>query len=324
MTRTSRRRWLGSLVLLLCLPAFAAQDVWTGVGRIVAVGDVHGDYDQLVSVLRAAGIVDKKDKWSGGKAHLVQTGDLVDRGPASRKVMDLMIALEKQAAKAGGCVHALVGNHEAMNVYGDQRYTVPGEYEAFRRANSVEIRDYFWQQSKLDESARQKWDEEHPLGYFEHRIEFLPEGTYGKWIRSHNAAVKINDTLFVHGGISPQYAATPLTSINDQVRKELDGSIPPPEAMIVSEDGPLWYRGLAEGDEQALAAHVDAILANFGVKRIVVGHTVMPGVTPRFGGKVIVIDVGLSKYYGGTPAALIFEGGKFYALSRGVKTRLPE
>ncbi|MBZ5585597.1 MAG: metallophosphoesterase [Acidobacteriia bacterium] len=306
--------------LLFCLPA-PAQDVFTGVARVVAVGDVHGDYAQFAAVLREAGILDRKDKWAGGKSHFVQTGDLVDRGPDSRKVMDLMIALEKQSAKAGGRVHALIGNHEAMNVYGDQRYTDPGEYAAFHNEKSEAVRDYFWQQyaelmkkdpaaAPLDEAARKKWDAGHPLGFFEHRIAFLPDGAYGKWVRGHNAAVKINDTLFVHGGISPAYAAMSLTAINEQVRKELDGAVPPPEAMILSDDGPLWYRGLSEGDEQALRAHVDAVLTNFGVKRIVAGHTVMKGgVAMRFEGRVIVIDTGLSKAYGGTPSALILEAG---------------
>jgi 3',5'-cyclic AMP phosphodiesterase CpdA len=327
--------WLCALFLLFRLQGVAAQDTWTGVARVVAVGDVHGDYEQLVRVLRAAGVIDSKGKWAGGKTHLVQTGDLVDRGPDSRKAMDLMMALEKQADKAGGRVHALIGNHEAMNVYGDQRYTVPGEYAAFRRPNSEDVRNAFWQQyldylektspdAKPGDADRKKWDAEHPLGFFEHRIEFQPDGTYGKWIRSHNAAIRIDDMLFVHGGISPKYAATPLSVINDQVRKELDGSVPPAAAMIVDEEGPLWYRGMAEGDEQALRRHVDAVLANFGVKRIVVGHTVMAGaVTPRFEGKVIAIDVGLSKSFGGPPAALVLETGKLYALHRGVKLELP-
>ena len=58
---------------------------WQGVERIVAVGDIHGDYGNYIEVLRAAGLVDKKGKWSGGKTHLVQTGDIPDRGPDTGK-----------------------------------------------------------------------------------------------------------------------------------------------------------------------------------------------------------------------------------------------
>src|SRR6476619_2557951 len=123
--------------------AFAAQGEWTDVERVVAVGDVHGDYTRFVAVLRSAGLIDEKGRWTGGKAHLVQTGDVLDRGADSRKVMDLLMSLEKQAAKAGGHVHALIGNHEARNLYGDLRYTTAEEFAAFKTGQSAEVRAAF-------------------------------------------------------------------------------------------------------------------------------------------------------------------------------------
>src|SRR3954447_11204409 len=152
------------LVRSLATPAPAAESEWKGVERVVAVGDIHGDYTGFVSVLRAAGIIDAKERWIGGKAHLVQTGDVVDRGGDSRKAMDLLMSLEKQAAKAGGGVHALIGNHEAMNLYGDLRYTTPEEFAAFKTGQSADVRAAFWEQeskalpSPPDEAARRKWE----------------------------------------------------------------------------------------------------------------------------------------------------------------------
>src|SRR5207302_701313 len=110
--------------------------IWRGVERVVSIGDVHGGYDQLFTVLKSGGLIDDQGNWTGGKTHLVQTGDVLDRGPDSRKAMDLLMRLEKQAADAGGFLHALIGNHEAMNIYGDLRYTSPGEFAAFRDENS--------------------------------------------------------------------------------------------------------------------------------------------------------------------------------------------
>jgi len=110
----------------------ATSNTWTGVERVIAVGDVHGDYEQFVAVLRSAGLIDTNANWIGGHAHLVQTGDVVDRGPDSRAVMDLLMRLEKQAVAAGGAVHVLIGNHEAMDVYGDLRYVSPGEFASYR------------------------------------------------------------------------------------------------------------------------------------------------------------------------------------------------
>src|SRR5262245_33598569 len=127
MAHITRRLVIGALI---AAQTFAADVVFTGVERVVAVGDVHGDFGAFVGVLRAAGVIDQKNKWTGGKTHLVQTGDVPDRGADSRKVMDLLMDLEKQAPKAGGRVHALIGNHEAMNLYGDLRYVVPGEFAA--------------------------------------------------------------------------------------------------------------------------------------------------------------------------------------------------
>src|SRR5687767_8705865 len=69
--------------------------------RIVAVGDVHGAYDRFVAVLRQAGLIDARQRWSGGRAILVQTGDVLDRGPDSRRVLDLLRRLEGEAVRAG-------------------------------------------------------------------------------------------------------------------------------------------------------------------------------------------------------------------------------
>jgi len=62
----------------------------TTAERTVAVGDVHGGYDQLVAILRAAGIIDAENRWSAGRTVFVQTGDVVDRGPDSRRALDLL------------------------------------------------------------------------------------------------------------------------------------------------------------------------------------------------------------------------------------------
>jgi hypothetical protein len=333
-----------TLLILLVLPATGArsssvQDVWTGVERVVAVGDVHGDLGQFTAVLRDAGLIDSRDRWSGGRTHLVQVGDIPDRGPDTRKIMDLLMRLEGQARKAGGYVHALIGNHEAMNVYGDLRYTTPEEFAAFRTDRSEQIRDAFFEQHvaelkrnpppeglpQFDEAYRRKWDEQHPLGYFEHRLAFGPKGKYGKWIRGHNTAIRINGTLFMHGGLSPKYAGLSLRQINETVRAELDDLGKLPSGLTTDEEGPLWYRGLAQEDEAALAAHVESVLKFHQARRIVIGHTPTPGaILPRFDGRVILIDVGLSKAYGARRACLVLEQDRPYALHRGKRLPLPE
>jgi len=283
--------------------------VWSGVEKIVAVGDVHGDYDQLVAVLKTAKLIDDQLNWTGGKTHLVQNGDILDRGPASRKAMDLLMRLEKQAEEAGGYVHALIGNHEAMNMYGDLRYTSAGEFAAF-----------------VDPNSKEPADPSHPPGYAEHRRQFRPDGYYGNWIIHHDTVIKINDSLFLHGGISAKYVSMKIKDINDRVREELKNDTAKLQGSIVKDgDGPLWYRGEAQGDA-SLDPLVDKVLKNFGVKRIVLGHTYADAaITPRFDGKVILVDIGLSRVYDGIGkvGCLVIEGDTVYVLHRGTRLELP-
>ena len=317
-------------VVLLVLAWAALAESWQGVDRVVAVGDVHGSYDQFTLVLKQAGVIDDKNKWTGGKTHLVQLGDVPDRGPDTRRIMDLLMNLEKQARKAGGMVHPLIGNHEAMNIYGDLRYTVPEEFAAFRNSNSEQVRVAFWEQhvqqelkGKATPEYKQDWEKKYPHGFFEHRLEFGPNGKYGKWIREHNAVIRIDDTLFLHGGLSPKYASVPLKDLNKSVRKELDDVKLIEGGTAIDPEGPLWYRGLANGVEELLIEHVDALLKFHGVKRIVVGHTPTDGsIVSRFGGKVILADVGLSPVYGARLACLVIEKGQPVALQRGVRQQL--
>ncbi len=347
MTRVRRPSGLvwRTLALVVCsllpLPLRAA-DTWQGVERIVAIGDVHGDYGQFVMLLRAAGLIDENQDWIGAESHLVQTGDVPDRGPDTRKVLDLLMKLEKQAKKKKGFVHCLIGNHEAMNVYGDLRYIHPGEFEAFAGPRSAEIRDKMYERHvqevkrnpppkglpSFGRTYREQWDKAHPLGYFEHRLNFGPAGKYGKWISKHNVIIKINDILFLHGGLSPKYAASTVREINDQAREELRDFAKLQGGLVTDSEGPLWYRGLAlssEDSEDPEAANLAAVLTQFDAKRMVLGHTVTEGaVMPRFDGRVLLIDVGMSAVYGGRSACLLVENDKFYAIHRGARLPLPE
>src|SRR5690349_5661303 len=57
-------------------------------GRVVAIGDLHGDLAAARSALRAAGAIDQADRWIGGKLVVVQTGDVLDRGDDEQAILD--------------------------------------------------------------------------------------------------------------------------------------------------------------------------------------------------------------------------------------------
>jgi len=269
-----------------------APDTYSGVARVVAVGDVHGDVDALKAVLKLAGLIDAKGHWSGGKTHLVQTGDIPDRGDQTREAFELLMRLEKEALAAGGRVHALLGNHEAMNMLGDLRYATPGELASF---------------------ADQASGPETEGGLAGHRAAYGPQGRYGRWLRTHAAAVRVNDTLFVHGGIAPEVSAQTLAELNRWVRQDFTEGNPPGGAK--SPEGPLWFRGYALGEEGTDAV-LDTVLSRFGARRMVMGHTTEREgkIRTRWGGKAVFIDTGLSTGYGHHLAALEIRGGKLTAL----------
>ncbi len=223
---------MGLLVLVALLALAAPPPAAPAPQRVVAVGDVHGDFDALVRILRAAGVINESLQWSGGSTVLVQTGDVLDRGPKSRQVMDLLMALEKQAPKSGGRVMALLGNHEVMNLMGDLRYVSPEEYAAFTDAKSEErrrsgFREYSeWRKSRdgmapAGPGFEQEWMQSHPPGFFEHRQAFSALGKYGRWLRERAAVARVGGTVFLHGGIHPKLAGVGVEQMNKNIREEL-------------------------------------------------------------------------------------------------------
>ncbi len=329
-----------TLIAYTALANAEGQNNWQGVERIVAIGDLHGGYEKFVDILREAGLINKRKRWTGGKTHLVQTGDIVDRGPDSRKIIDLLRKLEKQAQKKGGYVHVLIGNHEAMMVQGDLRYVHEGEYKAFRTRRSKKFQQRYFEQyvaavkarlteeewPEFNKAYRESWNARFPLGYVEHQVNWHQTGEYGLWAASNNTVIIINDTLFVHGGISPKYGALEVEEFNTGVSGELLSAEFVENGMATDPEGPLWYRGLAlmSEDDPELQAHLEAFMGRLGIRRIVIGHTFTPGaVIPRFGGKVVQIDVGLGPAYGDNYAFLVIENGILMANHRGHPVPLP-
>lgn len=342
-------RWLlASALVAITLPGLAAtvQDDWQGVERIVAIGDIHGDYDNYIEVLKNAGVINRRGRWSAGKTHVVQVGDIPDRGPDTLRIISHLQKLEKQASKAGGRLHLLIGNHEHMNITGDLRYVHPGEYEAFETRNSKQLRNNYYayvvktieqQREALlnsggdashlpvaDDDFKRDWYNEHPLGFVEHRLAWQEGGELFEWIAAHNTIIRINDILFLHGGLSAELLPMSISEINERIRAELNREAFEGEPLGTADSGPLWYRGLARGDEAAERPALDSVLAHFDAEMIVLGHTPdLNAITPRFGGQVVIIDTGISAYYGGHLASLLIEGGTATAIHGEHRLALP-
>ena len=100
---------------------------------VVALSDVHGNFDGLLGLLRAHRVIDEGGRWTLGDGHLVVVGDVVDKGPRVTECLWLLRSLEPQARRAGGRVHFVLGNHEVMMLGADLSYLHP-RYAAVRAA----------------------------------------------------------------------------------------------------------------------------------------------------------------------------------------------
>lgn len=330
-----------AVLLAGAMPARAADPP-----RIVAIGDLHGDHDAWIAIARAAGLVDRRGRWVGGKTVFVQLGDITDRGPDSRKIIQDLMRLQRGAPRRGGKVIVLVGNHEAMNMTNDLRYVHPGEFAAFADRNSERRRVLVYDANKTaietayrarfpqvtPAAIREEWLKITPPGKLEHQLAWSADGELGRWTIGNPAVVKVGGTLFVHGGISAAYAAIPIDDINRRVAEALKAQDASPTSIINDPQGPLWYRGLVTRsgtDETSTATpatpaaapltidqEVDLVLGAYGVKRIVVGHTPsLSGIISSSNGRLWRADSANSRAYGGTPSYLEIIGDRVVAHS---------
>jgi hypothetical protein len=327
----TRRRILFPLAVLAATLVAATVPVleaaspceWDGINRIVAVSDVHGAYDRYIEILKVAGVIDANGHWAAGPTHFVQMGDIVDRGADSRKALDFLRRLEREAQAAGGYAHILLGNHEAARMLGDLRLTAAGEYAAFATPESDKVREQYVKSLRpATDAEREKLMQQMPPGFVEMRQAFGRDGEYGRWLRQLPVTITINKVVFVHGGISPAVAPLGCAAINEQVRRELTSDLDktraaPLASLTARVDGPLWYRGLAQ-EPDTFAPQVAAILTALGARAIVVGHTVAQTgrIVTRFDGRVIEIDTGMQPAYvpDGRASALEITGDEATAI----------
>ncbi len=233
---------------------------------ILALSDLEGNYGALRDFLIDAGVIDTNLNWTFGAGHLVLVGDLIDRGYFVTQILWFVYMLEQEARSHGGQVHYVVGNHELKMMYGDYAAADP-KYERVAALLGRDPLDLYSSSSLL-----------------------------GNWLGSQNAIVKINDVLFVHGGLHPDLAGLDgdLEAINETLRRsyrvpvdaEPGADVDP---LLSRRVGICWYRGYFRDDLSQ--EQVDRVLDAFGAQTIVVGHTLQNRVNRQFDGRVVAIDV---------------------------------
>jgi hypothetical protein len=272
-------------------PPAVEPHVFEDVSRVFTVSDLHGEYEALVELFRNAGVIDDDLRWDWGDGHLVVLGDVFDRGDKVTECLWLIHRLEREAKLDGGRVHYLLGNHEKMVIRGDLRYVHEKYMSGIARRTRITYDDMFGSDMEL-----------------------------GRWLRSKHVAVKLNDVLFVHGGLPPEVVERELSldDMNAAARSSLDlksyelvfSDLP---WFLFSSGGPLWYRGY-HGPRSAYPAttseELDMILEYYGVKAVVVGHSEISEVTSLHQGRVYGVDVPVEKL--GGLQGLLWKDGEFY------------
>ncbi|KZV88640.1 Metallo-dependent phosphatase [Exidia glandulosa HHB12029] len=289
--------------------------------RLVAVGDLHGDFPNAQRVLKMAKVIDDRGVWSGETDVFVQTGDIVDRGPDTLILYEMMEKLRGQALQAGGQVTSTLGNHEVMNAIGDWRYVSQQEIQTFGGVAS--------RQAMLAKGwVGRAWKQNYTVAA---RVPLHPSAgiVNADYEPSSTASALSHAALAVcHGGFAPTYpelapfpsrinelGATLLARLQDQRPQPrphppapypgLPQGTTPQEQRLYGEDGPLWYRGWAHNPDDFVCRTVDEVLHRLGTRRMIMGHTPdFEKIVSRCGGKIVIIDTGISRAYGGAISAL--------------------
>lgn len=261
--------------------------------KILAISDIEGGYKTFRDFLITHQVIDQQLNWTFGNGHLVLVGDFVDRGNSVTQVLWFIYKLEQDAKKQGGVVHFIIGNHELKNMHGD--------YESASRK-------YTGISRILEKQQFQLYD----------KNSFI-----GRWLSSKNTIERINQHLFVHGGIHPELAKmnVDLQSINTITRRRYYNAYYPKsnsdieQFLTATKTGPSWYRGYFKDDLSQ--KEVEQGLEKFDAKAVVVGHTIQTKVKRLYNGKVIAIDVQHPKDYhknfpGGTSEGLLIENERYY------------
>ncbi|KAA8532145.1 hypothetical protein F0562_006713 [Nyssa sinensis] len=284
------------------------QTVLPSPDRLIAIGDLHGDLHKSKQALRLAGLIDPFDRWIGGSTTVVQVGDVLDRGGDELKILYFLEKLKREAAKSGGTIITMNGNHEIMNVDGDFRYVTDSGLDEFRVwadwyyiGNSMKglcdglakPKDLFDGVPSVFPGVKQEFHHG-----FRARIAALrPDGPISRRFLSKNlTALVVGESVFVHGGLLPKHVFYGLEKINEEVRDWISGlkeKVSP--GLVRGRNSIVWLRKfsdeLARNCDCSTLEHVLATIP--GAKRMIVGHTIQEsGINGACDNRAIRIDVG--------------------------------
>lgn len=262
------------------------QEVYKNVKKIAALSDIHGQYELAIKLLKNNNIIDKKLNWKFGKGHLVIVGDIFDRGNKVNEMLLLVYKLEQQAKTKGGKVHFLLGNHEYMVLHNDLRY-IHKKYKLSSKLLGIDYDQLYGNQT-----------------------------VFGRWLRSKPTIIKINNNVFVHGGVSKDFIALNnfnIENINEIMRTSInrtktDMKLTGFYKNYYGSKSLIWYRGYF--NDNLKDKEISEILDLTSSKHIVVGHCSNEEVVSLYNNKIFGVDSSIKK--GKYGEILFIKNNKFF------------
>lgn len=267
-----------------------SKSEFLGVDSIMVVGDVHGEFDTMKKLLIENKVISPKEDWLFGNNHLVFVGDIFDRGDKVTEALYFIRRISEKAGKKGGKVHLILGNHEVMVLLNDSRY-ISAKYKNLSKRLLTNYYNFFAENTDL-----------------------------GRWLRTLNSVLKINDKLFVHGGLSYDVVKKNLSidQINEDIRYSLCNaktmSAKDLKKKIYYPGNPLWYRGYMMESRyysKITEPEVDEVLKFYKAKQIMFGHTELEEISFLYQKKLCALNVPMG-YVQFRPQILLIVGDKFY------------
>lgn len=267
-------------------------------GRIVVIGDVHGDLDRLIYCLVNMNIFSRDLVWIAEPPStvVVQLGDQVDSIPRGGDYewdkgkidINVVLAMDRldsiaKSAGGGGRVLSIIGNHEMMNAFKHFVMVSPSSLQA---TGGIDGRSALFEPGK---------------------------GRIALSLANRNVIARVGPYLFCHGGLLYSHlkalydqGISDVNEMNIINRKYLMGEdmttveIELFKTTVVGDDGILWTRKYLDDKNPLRKNELEVVLKATGCLSMFVGHNVVENIVSIEDNKLFFVDAGLSRAFGTT------------------------
>ncbi len=270
--------------------------------KIIALGDLHGAYDEFIHIAKAFQLVNDELHWIASDVQFVQLGDVCDRGYDCFSIYKLLMQWQKEAPHYNSAVHFVIGNHEVMNIYGIYHYNTTEEYKSFAKDDNDD-------------------------GKAEFIKAFKKGGWLLEWIKQQNIALQIDDFIFAHADFPSNFQNKTLKEINSHPLQILENAeVGPgsklPEPLFSEENSILWCRIAHYKPSDDYQDALFNFLNRHQAKLYICGHSVTKNFLKGFEGRFLCIDSGISPFYNGSGEVLLIQREQAYACTVNKKSEI--